>query len=462
MREDPFLVSTHDLSSPDFQSGETLSTATMRKVAVRLIPFLLLLYICNLLDRNNVAFTKLAVQTDLGMTGAAYAFGAGLFYFGYLVFEIPSNLIMRRTGARVWLSRIVITWGLVSGATSLVTGFGSLFAVRILLGIAEAGFFPGVIYYLTFWFPTQERTRAVASFMAANAVAGIITNPLSGAIMQYLDHAGGLHGWQWVFLLECIPSVILGVCALFYLTDGPEQARWLTDDERSWLTSRIGQEDKYRAERHGTDFRRALLDPRVWFLVVLYFMAAFGANAGGLYLPELIRNRFPQSKEVEIGFIAAAPSVCGLIAMLVNGIWADRTGQHRLHVAIPALLSSLGWLLAALSETAAGGLFGLCLAMMGIMSMLPPFWSLPTSFLSGAAAAGGIALINSMGNIGGLLGPGTIGLIHNHDQTGSYTRALVALAATMFLGGILAFFAPHDPRRAERARPNEGATMGSG
>lgn len=417
----------------------------MRKVRVRLIPFLLLLYICNLLDRNNVAFTKLAVQADLGMTGAAYGFGAGLFYFGYLVFEVPSNLIMRRTGARVWISRIVITWGLVSGATMLVTGLGSFFTVRILLGIAEAGFFPGVIYYLTFWFPTQERTRAVAGFMAANAVAGIITNPLSGVIMQYLDQVAGLHGWQWVFLLESIPSVIFGVCVLYYLTDRPDQAGWLAEDERSWLAARMSREEKYREERHGTDFRGALMDPRVWFLILLYFMVAFGANAGGLYLPELIRNRFPDSNEVEIGLIAAVPSVCGLIAMLVNGAWSDRTGKHRLHVAIPALLSSLGWGLAALSETPAGGLLGLCLATMGVMSMLPPFWSLPTSFLSGAAAAGGIALINSMGNVGGLLGPGTVGLIHIHDQTGSYTWVFLALAATMLLGGILAFFAPHDP-----------------
>src|SRR5262245_29732214 len=182
----------------------------MRKVRMRLIPFLLLLYICNLLDRGNVGFTKLTMQADLGMTDAAYGFGAGLFYFGYLVFEVPSNLILRRTGARVWISRIMITWGLVSGATMLVTGLWSFYAARILLGVAEAGFFPGVIYYLTFWFPMQERTRAVASFMAANAVAGVITNPLSGAIMQYLDQVGGLHGWQWVFLLESIPSVILG------------------------------------------------------------------------------------------------------------------------------------------------------------------------------------------------------------------------------------------------------------
>ncbi|MBI3864102.1 MAG: MFS transporter, partial [Planctomycetia bacterium] len=235
-------MSVHDLLSPDRHANDALARTTMRKVTLRLIPFLMLLYICNLVDRGNVGFTKLTMQDDLGMKDAAYNFAAGLFYFGYLIFEVPSNLILRRTGACVWIARIMVTWGLVSGATMLVTGFWSFLTLRILLGVAEAGFFPGIIYYLTYWFPTRERTRAVASFMAANAVAGIISNPLSGLIMQNFDQAAGLHGWQWVFLLESIPSVILGVCVLFFLTDRPDEARWLADDERAWLAERMGQE----------------------------------------------------------------------------------------------------------------------------------------------------------------------------------------------------------------------------
>jgi ACS family tartrate transporter-like MFS transporter len=442
--EDFFIVSTHDLSSSNRQSDEALARTTMRKVTLRLLPFLLLLYICNLVDRGNVGFTKTAMQDDLGMTAAVYGFGAGLFYFGYLVFEVPSNLILRRMGARVWIARIMVTWGLVSGATMLVKGYWSFLTVRILLGIAEAGFFPGIIYYLTYWFPTRERTRAVASFMAANAVAGIITNPLSGAIMKNLDKVGGLHGWQWVFLLESIPSVVLGVCVLFCLTDRPGQARWLAADERAWLAERISQEEKHREQRHGADFRRAMIDPRVWFLILLYSTVAYSSNAANLYLPELIRNRFPGSDEFKIGLIAAVPSICGLIAMLINGAWSDRTHLHRRHVAGAALLSSVGWTLSAVSGSPVWGLVGLCLAMMGIMSMLPPFWSLPTSFLSGAAAAGGIALINSVGNIGGLLGQGSAGLIHEHDRTGSYAWVLLTLAGLMFAGAILALFAPHD------------------
>ena len=437
-------MSAHDHPSSDLQSDEALARMTMRKVTLRLLPFLLLLYICNLIDRGNVGFTKLTMQDDLGMEDAGYNLAVGMFYFGYLVFEVPSNLILRRTGARIWIARIMVTWGLVSGATMLANGFWSFTTLRILLGVAEAGFFPGIIYYLTYWFPTRERTRAVASFMAANAVAGMISNPLSGVITQRFKEVGGLHGWQWVFLLESLPSVVLGVYVLFYLTDRPAQARWLADDERAWLAKRMSQEQRHREQRHGTDFRRAMVDPRVWYLIVLYATVAFSSNAGSVYLPKLIENRFPESKEAAIGLIAAVPSVCGLFAMLVNGAWSDRTRKHRLHVAGAALLGSLGWMLAAFSNSPAWGLVGLCLAMMGMMSMLPPFWSLPTSFLSGAAAAGGIALINSVANIGGLVSGYTIGMIHKHDEPGSFTLGLSALAMVLFVGAILALFAPHD------------------
>ncbi|MBI3866122.1 MAG: MFS transporter, partial [Planctomycetia bacterium] len=249
----------------------------------------------------------------------------------------------------------------------------------------------------------------------------------------------------WVFLLESIPSVILGVCVLFFLTDRPDEARWLADDERAWLAERMGQEEKHREQRHGTDFRRAMVDPRVWFLIALYSTVAFSSNAGGLYLPKLIENRFPESSKSEIGLISAVPGACGLIAMLINGAWSDRTRKHRRHVAGAALVSVVGWVLAALSSSPGWALVGLCLATMGMMSMLPPFWSLPTSFLGGAAAAGGIALINSVANIGGLVGGGTIGLIHEHDQAGSFALALMALAGVMFVGASLAVFAPHDP-----------------
>ncbi|HEV8003739.1 MAG TPA: MFS transporter [Planctomycetaceae bacterium] len=417
--------------------------ATLRRVAVRLLPLLLLAYIANLLDRNNVGFAKLTMQADLQMSDAAFAFGTGMFYFGYLVFEVPSNLILRRTGARLWIARIMLTWGLVSCATMFVTGIRSFLSVRILLGVAEAGFFPGVIFYLTLWFPSRERTRAVAGFMAANALAGIFSNPLSGLIMQNLDQAGGLRGWQWIFLLESIPSLIVGVCIYFWLTDRPAEAHWLDDDERNWLVERMRQEEQRREQRHGADLLRALLAPRVWYLILLYFTVAFCLNAAGLYLPELIHNHFPNSSKSQIGLLAAVPSLCGVVGMLLNGWWSDHTRKYRLHVGLPAFLAAGGWVLAALADGPGWGLAGLSMAFLGMMSMLPPFWSLPTSFLSGAGAAGGIALINSVGNVGGLLGPVTMGLIH--DATLSHLYGILALAGTLVLGGALALFAPHDP-----------------
>lgn len=433
-----------DRSSPaPGDVSDVSSPAIMRKVAVRLLPLLLLSYIANLLDRGNVGFTKLTMQADLGMSDTAYTFGTGMFYFGYLVFEVPSNLIMRRLGARLWIARIMITWGLVSACTMFVTGLWSFLSVRVLLGIAEAGFFPGVIYYLTYWFPARERTRAVASFMAANAVGGIITNPLSGLIMQYLDDVWGLHGWQWVFLIESVPSLILGVCVYYWLTDHPAQADWLEDDERNWLVRKMSSEQTNREQRHGANLSQALLSPRVWYLILLYFTVAFAANAGGLYLPELVLNRFPDAGKFQIGLLAAIPSLCGMVGMLCNGWWADATRRYRLHVGLPALLAAGGWLLTAWADSPIGGLIGLSIAFLGIMSMLPPFWSLPTSFLSGAAAAGGIALINSVGNIGGLLGPSTMGLIY--DTTHSHQYGLLTLAAILLLSSALALFAPHDP-----------------
>jgi ACS family tartrate transporter-like MFS transporter len=444
-------MNTQAVSDTDLHEDEALAAATLRKVAWRLIPFLLLAYICNLLDRGNVAFTKLKMQPDLGMSDFVYSTGVGLFYLGYLLFEVPSNLILGRTGARAWIARIMITWGLVSACTMFVVGPASFFTVRILLGVAEAGFFPGIILYLTQWFPARARARAIASFMAANAVGGMIVNALSGLIMFYTDGVAGLHGWQWVFLLEGLPSVVLGVVVLFYLTDRPEQATWLAADQRAWLAARINREEQYREQRHGSDVWRGLVDRRVWHLILLYFTAAFVANAGGLYLPELIRNALAAAGSQDlraVGVLASVPSVCGLIAMLVNGAWADRTGKHRLHVAGSALLAAAGWALAAWSTSVVGTLVALCLALMGLMSLISSFWALPTSFLSGAAAAGGIALINSVGNIGGLTGPSILGLIK--DTQGNLTWGLMLLAVAMVGGAVLALFAPHDPTLDQR------------
>ncbi len=405
-------------------SGEE---AVMRKVAWRLLPFLCLLYVFNIIDRGNVGFARQAMQNELGITQAVFSFGIGIFYFGYLVFEVPANLLLRRVGARRWIVRIMISWGLVSCATMLVVGPWSFYAVRILLGIAEAGFFPGIIFYLTHWFPARQRARVMALFMIAIALAGVISNPLSGAIMQYLDGAAGLHGWQWIFLVEGLPSILLGVVVLFYLPDGPAQAAWLTPAERAGIVERLEAEDQLRRQGHGAEFRRALTDRRVWLLICVYFTVAVGSNAAGASFPQLINQKlFPDEGSFVIGLLAALPYVCAVVAMTVLGTHSDRTGERRGHVALAAFVGAAGWTLALVSPWPWLTLVGFCVAFAGMMSVLPPFWAIPTAFLSGAGAAGGIALINSVANIGGWAAPNIF------DWLG-----MPAMAILLIGGGIL-------------------------
>jgi D-galactonate transporter len=415
---------------------ETLKRAALRKAAWRLLPFLFLLYVINILDRVNVGFARLQMLDDLEMGERAYALGAGIFYIGYVLFEVPSNLILSRIGARRWIGRIMISWGLITAAMMAVRGPWSFYLLRIMLGIAEAGFFPGIILYLTYWFPARERVKAVALFMTGSPITGMVGGPLSGGILQFLDQVGGLRGWQWLFLLEGVPAVILGVITLYYLTDRPEQAKWLPDGERDWLAAQIAGEEKYREQRHGLTLMRAAADRRVWLLILLYFTVAAGSNSIGFYLPKLIQDRFPGLAELRIGLLVAIPNACAMLCMVLNGIHSDRTGERRWHVALPAFVAAAGWGLSAWLHPPLLFLLALALAQMGIMSMLPTFWSLPTAFLSGIAAAGGIALINSIGNLGGFFGPILIGQLQT--WTGSFSPGLMAMAVTMLSGGVVA------------------------
>jgi ACS family tartrate transporter-like MFS transporter len=416
--------------------GEELERSALRKATWRLVPFLFLLYIVNILDRVNVGFARLQMLGDLHMDERVYALGAGIFYIGYLLFEVPSNLILARTGARRWISRILVSWGLITCAMAAVRGPWSFYLLRILLGFAEAGFFPGVILYLTYWFPARERARTVAWFMTGSPIAGALGGPTSGAILRYLDHFGDLRGWQWLFLLEGLPAVILGFVALRYLTDRPAQATWLTPEERNWLTGRMAQEEQTLAARHGLTSLRALADRRVWLLILLYFTVAAGSNSFGFYLAEFLRTRFPGRDEFQIGLLSVVPNLFAILVMLLNGTHSDRTGERRWHVALPAFLSAAGWTLFARTDAPLLSLVALALIQVGIMSMLPTFWTLPTAFLSGTAAAGGIALINSVGNLGGFVGPNVIGQFK--ALTDDFTGGLVAMVGIMAVGGILA------------------------
>ncbi len=410
---------------------QDLERTTLRAVAWRIVPFVCLLYVLNILDRANVGFARLAMQDDLGLSKAAFDLGYGMFYLGYILFELPSNLLMRRIGARIWIARIMISWGLVSAATMFARDVWTFYALRVLLGIAEAGFFPGIIYYLSNWFPDRERAKVTAFFMLAIGVSNVLGNPVSGWIMDHFNGVSGLYGWQWLFLLEGIPTAVVGVAVLFVLKDSPRDAHWLTEGQREWLIRRMAEEDRVRQQQHGPDRWQAMLQPRVWLLIAIYFTVAVGTNAGGAYFPTLVREQYQQSTNFQVGLLTALPHLCAIPAMALVGINSDRTGERRWHLAGSALAAAAGWSLVAWGPTPPVALTGLCIAQAGMMSMLPVFWTLPTAFLSGTAAAGGIALINSVANIGGFFGATILGQFGLWAMAGILLGSAILTAATI-------------------------------
>ena len=388
---------------------------TLAKVAWRLVPFLALLYVFNIIDRSNVGFARLRMTEDLSLSNAIIDLGYGLFYVGYLVFEVPSNLLLRRFGARTWIARIMVSWGLVSMLTAFVIGPWSYYGARILLGVAEAGFFPGIIYYLTAWFPAAKRARVVAGFMLAIPISNILGNPLSGAIMDGFQGTGGLAGWQWLFILEGIPAILLGFSVLWFLPDSPRDAAWLADDERRWLEGEIAAEDGLRMSVGGHDKLGALADPRIWLLIALYFSVAVGTNVTGSYLPKLIKDSFEpllaggEGTYWKVGMLSTLPSVLSVIAMVIVSRISDRSRSRATLVAGALTAAAVGWYFAWQGGDPWTKLAGLCVAQAGMMAVLPVFWALPPLFLSGVAAAAGIALINSVANIGGIIAPSLVG-----------------------------------------------------
>ena len=398
-----------------------LEQSTLRTVAWRIVPFICLLYVLNILDRANVGFARLAMQDDLGLSEAAFDFGYGMFYVGYILFEVPSNLLMRRFGARRWIARIMITWGLVSAATMLAHDIWTFYSLRILLGVAEAGFFPGIILYLSDWFPDRQRAKMTAFFMLAIGLSNVLGNPVSGWIMDNFNGVNGWHGWQWLFLLEGLPTALVGIAVLFYLQDSPGDAHWLSIEQRRWLVEHLADEDRRRQNQYGPDRWQAMWQPRVWLLIAIYFTVAVGTNAGGAYFPKLIKAQFQDTSNVQVGLLAALPHLCAIIAMTLVGTSSDRRRERRWHLAGSACAAAIGWSLVGWGPSPNVALIGLCLAQAGMMSMLPVFWTLPSLFLSGMAAAGGIALINSVANIGGFFGPSILG------QFGLWSMAAILL-----------------------------------
>jgi D-galactonate transporter len=406
----------------------------MAKISWRLIPFLCFCFLVAFLDRVNVGFAALTMQADLKFSEAAYATGAGIFFVGYFVFEVPSNLALEKVGARLWIARIMIVWGLISSSMMFVNSPRSFYVLRFLLGAAEAGFFPGIILYLTYWYPTAHRARTVALFMTAPPLSGIIGGPLSGFLLDH--HPGSLHGWQWLFLIEGIPSVLTGIVVLFLLPNGPRSASWINAAEADWLTRRLDAERAEREKQHKMGLMSALVHPRVLLLCLIYFLIVIGAYGFDFFMPKILQKAFVGASLTKLGLISAIPPLVTVFVMVLWGRRSDRLGERRWHVVWPSVWAAIGLAVASLDFVPpVVALAAVAIAVSGRWSCLPPFWGLPTAFLSGSAAAGGLALINAIGNLGGYAGPKVMGFMKT--ATGSYSAGLRLLAGAYILGAIL-------------------------
>ena len=408
------------------------------KVTRRLIPFLFLCYVVAYLDRVNVGFAKLQMLSDLRLSETVYGFGAGIFFIGYFVFEVPSNIILHKVGARVWIARVMISWAIISGAMAFVATPFWFYVLRFLLGVAEAGLFPGVILYLTYWYPAERRGKIIALFMTGIPISGVIGGPLSGLILQALGGAAGWSGWRWLFVIEALPSLVMGVAVLLYLDNGIERARWLMPGEKALLARNIAEDQKH-VESH--QLSEGFTNPRVWVLCAIYFFFIMGLYGIGFWLPTLIKGAGVQAP-LAIGLLTALPYAAGAIAMVWISRLSDAVRERRWHLAIPALLGAVGWLVTvdAGSGSTVLAMAALTLATVGVLSTLSQFWCLPTALLAGAAAATGIAVINSVGNLAGFVSPYLIGWII--DQTHSTDLGVYTLAACIAIGGLMALAMP--------------------
>ncbi|MCU1248379.1 MAG: major facilitator transporter [Edaphobacter sp.] len=421
--------------------ADDLETRVVRKISWRILPFVMLLYFISFLDRVNVGFAAFTMNKAIGLTPAMYGLGGGLFFVGYFLFEVPSNLILYRVGVRVWIARVMVTWGLVSAASAFVTGPHSFYALRFVLGVAEAGFFPGIILYLSLWFPARFRALAAAVFMAAAPLSTAIGSPISGALME-LPKVAGLSNWQWLYIIEAVPAILLGLAVLKVFTDKPEEAHWLEQEERDWLVSTLQSERTSTKSSHGAGLASALRtmrDPRVLALSLIYLGTAAGLYTLGLWAP-LILRQFAFSS-TEIGWINAVPSVVAIGGMTVWARHSDRTEERTWHVVLPCVAACIGFVLAGTAHTAIGVILALVIVNVGISAAKAPLWVMATTFLSGASAAAGIATINSIGNLGGFLGPFLTGWIK--ARSGSYTGGLYVVGATLAISAILTYLLSH-------------------
>jgi MFS transporter, ACS family, tartrate transporter len=425
----------------------TLERSTMRKVYLRLLPFAVLSYVLAYIDRINVSFAGLTMRGDLGMSATTFGFAVGMFYWAYFIFEVPSNVIMEKVGARIWIARIMITWGILAGLTAMVTGSTSFAIVRFLLGVAEAGFFPGIILYFTYWFPSRHHARIVSGFLVGLPVAVALGAPISTGLLG-LDGLFGLKGWQVMYIAEAIPTVVIGVITFFVLTDKPAQAKFLTAEERDWLVATIAAERRATEAVRKFTLWQALYNPKV-LLLALNYLGIVTASLGMLiFIPQMIKSLGDYSN-MTVGWLTMIPYTCGAIAMVVWGRISDRMNERRWNLFIGCLFSFVGLVIAGATMGTWWALVGMSIAAMGFYGSKGPFFAMPPMFLSGAGLAAGIAWINSIGNLGGFFGPWYVGIMK--DWTGSYAGGLYGLALLGLIAAIVCALFLHIPNRLPSA-----------
>lgn len=418
----------------------------IRKMTWSIVPLLFAGWFINYLDRANIGFAALQMNQELGMGPELFGFAAGIFYLGYILFEVPSNLMMHRFGARKWLARIMFTWGLVAVGIAFAQTPNQLIAGRILLGVVEAGFFPSVLYYLASWFPAKHLGKAIGQVYCANIIALVIGFPISGLIMSMAHEVGGFSGWRWMMVIEGAPAVVLGVIAFFHIVDKPADAKWLTEREWNWLVKTLEAEHA-SAEKIGTSsFKKALVTPMVWFLGVMYFSMGVGFFGISTWLPQVIKQMSSMSI-IQIGFVGAIPFLLGAIAMILNAKHSDRHNERRWHLAVPLGIGALSLAASGLtSSTPLVSFIFICIAAAGIIGSFSVFWTLPPTFLSGAGAAGGMALINAISGLAGFFAPWLVGVVRGH--TPDFTMTLYVLAFAVVMAALLGAFLPYpDPVR---------------
>jgi ACS family tartrate transporter-like MFS transporter len=431
-----------------------LEHQVMRKVALRLVPLVSLAYLINVLDRFNISFAALTMNKALGLSATAYGLGAGAFFWSYVLFQVPANMILARVGARRWIMIIMIMWGLCSAGAALITDATTFVIVRFLLGIAEAGFFPGVAFFMTRWFPSRHRGKAMGIFYATGSSAGIIGGPIAANLLQ-LDGVLGVAGWQWIFLAEGVPALLLAAACPLLLRDRPSEASWLQPEECAWLERTLNEEQTVARGGH-LGFMRAMLSPTIMLLTLVYLLVGCGVYGKAYFLPLMIKSL--GYTDTAVGYINSIPAIAGVIGMLIFSHNSDRTGERVWHLMVPCLLGGVGLVLAGmmLSVNPLLAIAAFSLASFGISGSLPVFWNLPTAFLSATAAAGGIAVINSVGNISGYAAPQLVGLLR--DVTGGYEMPMLVVGALVFASGVLVPVAARAAEAGKRWRLETEAT----